>query len=106
MDDRPRRQEEDGRLARAVDLVVQAYAVALGIAGAVRVPCPGLLATGLSHRDIHRSIQSSSSRCPVSMPPSRPTMMPMLNVITSDTSAPRQFCPLRDRMEPRSAWPS
>ena len=40
MDDRPRRQEEDGRLAGAVHLVVQAHAVALDVAGAVWVPCP------------------------------------------------------------------
>ena len=44
-------------------------------------------ATGVVSCDSHRSIQSSSSAWPASMPPSRSTMIPMLNVITSETSA-------------------
>src|SRR5271165_5420393 len=44
MDDRPRRQEEDGRLAGAVDLVIQAHPVALNVTGAVGVARTCLLA--------------------------------------------------------------
>jgi hypothetical protein len=43
MDDRPRRQEEDRRLARAVHLVVEAHAVAFDVALLVGVAGPGLL---------------------------------------------------------------
>ena len=53
VDDRPGRQQEDGRLARAVDLVVQPHAVALEIAGAVGVTRPRLLAGRLSQGDSH-----------------------------------------------------
>src|SRR5580700_100060 len=44
VDDRPRRQEQDGRLAVPVDLVVDADAVAHDVAGAVGVPGPRLFA--------------------------------------------------------------
>src|SRR5579863_7703563 len=37
MDDRPRRQKQDGCVARAVDLVKQAHAVALDVSVFVRV---------------------------------------------------------------------
>ena len=40
VDDRPRRHEQDGRLPRAVDLVVDPHAVALDVAGLVRVAAP------------------------------------------------------------------
>ena len=44
MDDRPRREQEDGRLAVAVYLVENADAVALDGAGQVRIPSAGLFA--------------------------------------------------------------
>src|SRR5580692_1278830 len=49
MDDRPGREQEDGRLAGAVHLVVQPHTVALDVAGAVGVPGPRLLAGGPGH---------------------------------------------------------
>src|ERR1700691_1440336 len=44
MDDRPRRQEQDGRLAGAVHLVVQPNAVALKVTGGVGIARACLLA--------------------------------------------------------------
>ena len=64
VDDRPRRQQEHGRLARAVDLVVEPHAVARDVARRVRVARPRLLARGSGQLDSHRSIQSRSSRVP------------------------------------------
>ena len=93
VDDRPRRQQQDGRVARAVDLVEDADAVALDVAVAVRVARAGLLARrlddghGSSFCRSQPSIHSSSSAWPVSMPESRSKMIPSLNVITSETSA-------------------
>src|SRR5262245_22934801 len=43
VDDRPRRQQEDRRLARAMHLVVEAHALALDVSGLVRVAGPRLL---------------------------------------------------------------
>src|ERR1700683_1128313 len=43
MDDRPRREQEDRLLTRAIDLVVQAHPVALDVAGAVGVARTRLL---------------------------------------------------------------
>src|SRR6266498_5457308 len=95
VDDRPRRQEEDGRLARAVDLVVELHAVALDVPGLVRIAGPRLLVRGWALQlnghcvllSSQESIQSRSSRCPVSIPESRSRMIPSLNVYTSVTSA-------------------
>ncbi len=75
MDDRPGRQEEDGGLAGAVDLVVEPHPVALDVAGLIGVSRPRLFAGGLSHLDIHCPIHSSSSRCPASAPPGRLMMI-------------------------------
>src|SRR5262249_14367991 len=86
VDDRPRRQEEDGRLAGAVDLVPEPDAVALDVAGLVGISRARLLA-GRRYLDSHPSIQSSSSRWPASTPPACSSMTPMLTVMTSDTSA-------------------
>ncbi len=76
VDDRPGRQEQDRRLARAVDLVEDPHAVALDVAGLVRVAGPRLLVGGRGASSTviafsaraSASIQSSSSRCPTSMP--------------------------------------
>src|SRR6185312_5514497 len=93
VDDRPGRHQQDGRLALAVDLVVAADAVALDEALLVRVPGPRLLGRYRAcDRDRHRvlsssqaSIQSSSSRCPWSIPDIRSSMIPSLNAYTSVT---------------------
>src|SRR5262249_54881865 len=95
VDDRPRRQEDHGRLLRPVDLVERADTVAIDESLLVGVACSRLLSGG-SHalrHDAHRvdssqaSIQSSSACCPCSMPESRSSMIPSLKVATSDTRA-------------------
>ena len=93
VDDRPGRQEEQGGLALAVDLVVDADTASLDVALRVRVAGAGLLGPLAGH-DRHfsasvsqPSIQSRSSRWPLSMPESRSRMIPSLKVITSVTSA-------------------
>ena len=87
VDDRPRRQKEDRPLPGAVDLVVEPHAVALDVAGLVRVARPRLFRRRRGQLDGHRvllssqpSIQSRSSRCPVSIPESRSSMIPSLKV--------------------------
>ena len=63
VDDRPRGEEENRGLARPVDLIEDADAVAVDVAGFVRVARPRLLAgrSGGQLFDSHSSIQSSSS---------------------------------------------
>ena len=93
VDDRPRRHEEHRGLARAVDLVVEVHAVAFDVTRRVRIPRTRLLGRRGFELDRHvrsssqASIHSSSSRWPVSIPESRSSMIPSLNVITSETSA-------------------
>ena len=59
VDDRPRRHEQDGRLARAVDLVVEPHAVALDVAGLVRVAAP---ASARARRSVSSTATGRSSR--------------------------------------------
>ena len=76
VDDRPRRQQQDGRLAVAVDLVVDPHAVALDEAGLVRVAGARLLA-GRARSARQPSVDPVEQlACPVSMPPRRSTMIP------------------------------
>src|SRR5919108_57744 len=94
MEQRPRRQEQDGRLPVPVCLVEDSDAVALDVALLVGVAGPRLLACdfyGFRRRhsfslcSSQPSIQSSSSAWPFSMPESRSRIIPSLNVITSET---------------------
>src|SRR5215211_905462 len=87
MDDRPGRQQQDGPLARAVDLVEDADSVALDVVRLVRIAGARLL-RGRRQLDSHWSIHASRASWPVSIPPSRSTITPRLKVITSETSAP------------------
>ena len=98
VDDRPGGEQQDRRLAVAVDLVEQAHAVALDVALIIRVAGACLLARGGNrihgrHRESflcsQSSIHWSRSACPVSMPDRRSKMMPSFNVITSETRASR-----------------
>ena len=94
VDDRPRREEEHCRLALPVDLVEDAHAVALDVALVVRVTGPGLLGAvprRVTSAPSQPSIQSSSSRCPLSTPERRSRMIPSLKVATSVTSASREM---------------
>ena len=87
VDERPRRHEQDRRLAFAVDLVEHADAVPLDVALGVRVAGARLLARLGGYFDSHPSIQSSSCWWPSVIPDRRSRMIPSLNVITSETSA-------------------
>src|SRR5688572_29296103 len=60
VDDRPRRQEQDRRLAGSVDLVEDAHAVTLDVALLVRVAGARLLA--LVRCDDHASLSPNSRR--------------------------------------------
>ena len=88
VDDRPGRHEQHRRLAGAVDLVEEAHAVALDAALLVGVAGPRLRPRGRPlQRDGHcvlpssqASIHSRSSRCSISIPDSRSSMIPSLNV--------------------------
>ena len=94
VDDRPGRQEQDGRLPLPVDLVEDPDAVALDVTLLIRVARPCLLLRRQAfrrngHRDLlssQASIHSRSSSCPSVTPERRSSMMPSLNVMTSETS--------------------
>src|ERR687893_706184 len=101
MHERPRRQEEDRLLTLAVGLPEDAHAFALDEALLVRVAGAALLAALLARGQLgdghgvllsssdssQRSIQSSSSPCPSSIPSSRSSAKPWPKVMVIATSA-------------------
>src|SRR6266508_993684 len=88
MDDRPRRQEQDGRLAFAEDLVEELHSVALDVPVLIRLACSHRLAPlSRSSSCSHRSMARSRSLCPRETPDRRSSMIPSLNVMTSETIA-------------------
>ena len=92
VDDRPGRQEEDRRLARAVDLVEEPHAVALDVALVVGIAGPRLLARGRARQlDGHRVLLSSQRVDPVEE----------LAVPGLDPREPLEHDPLVERVDER-----
>ena len=98
--DRPRRQQHDRAVAVAVALPVEADAVALDVAGLVRI---GGALHARSRSASQLSVHSISPACPVVMPESRSWMIPMLNVMTSETKRVERHV---DRRNARAARPA